>query len=162
MNVSNQNSSDVSNSGAHPDAIEEHGRRVVAASKLDGDTIYSADGKDVGKMKEIMLDMHSGRIAYVVLSSGGFLGMGDKLLAIPWHVLTLDSKQKCFKLSISSEKIKNAPDFDKDSWPSMADHAWATSVREYYGIEPGGERDIAAGGYSLPGTSSTMDADRNL
>ncbi|HEX7647094.1 MAG TPA: PRC-barrel domain-containing protein, partial [Noviherbaspirillum sp.] len=106
MNPSNPNPPVASTSGAHPDAAQVHGHRVIAASKLDGDTVYSADDKDVGKVKEIMLDMHSGRIAYVVLSSGGFLGMGDKLLAIPWHVLTLDAEQKCFKLSISSEKIK--------------------------------------------------------
>ena len=162
MNISKQSPSVASTLGTHPDTVEAHGRRVIAASKLDGDTIYSADDKDVGKVKEIMLDLHSGRIAYVVLSSGGFLGMGDKLLAIPWHVLTLDAKQKCFKLSISSEKIKDAPGFDKDSWPSMADHAWAASVREYYGIESSGERDIAGGGYSLPGTSSTTDANQNL
>lgn len=112
------------------------GPNVMAASTLDGNKVLSTDGDDVGKIKDIMLDVRSGRIAYVVLSSGGFLGIGDKPLAIPWSALTLDTGRKCFVLSISSERVKNAPGFDKEHWPSMADQTWATSVHQYYGIEP--------------------------
>lgn len=112
------------------------GPDVMAASTLDGDKILSTDGKEVGKVKEIMLDVQAGRIAYVVMSCGGFLGIGDKLLAIPWNALTLDTTRKCFLLSLSSERIKNAPGFDKQHWPSMADATWATSVHQYYGREP--------------------------
>ena len=109
------------------------GPDVMAAATLDGNKVLSSDGDDVGKVKDIMLDVRSGRIAYAVLSSGGFLGIGDKLLAIPWHALTLDTERKCFQLAMSSERIKNAPGVDKDHWPSMADQTWATSVHQYYG-----------------------------
>jgi sporulation protein YlmC with PRC-barrel domain len=112
------------------------GPEVMAASTLEGDRILSTDGEEVGKVKEIMLDVQGGRIAYVVMSSGGFLGIGDKLLAIPWNALTLDTTRKCFLLSLSSERVKNAPGFDKDRWPSMADRTWATSLHQYYGREP--------------------------
>jgi hypothetical protein len=108
----------------------------MAASTLDGDKILSTDGDEVGKVKDIMLDVQGGRIAYVVMSSGGFLGIGDKLMAIPWSALTLDTTRKCFLLSVSSERIKNAPGFDKQHWPSMADTTWATSIHQYYGREP--------------------------
>ncbi|WP_206956980.1 PRC-barrel domain-containing protein [Trinickia acidisoli] len=112
------------------------GPDVMAASTLDGDRILSTDGEEVGKVKEIMLDVQAGRIAYVVMSSGGFLGIGDKLLAIPWNALTLDTTRKCFLLSLCAEQIKNAPGFDKQHWPSMADATWATSVHQYYGRAP--------------------------
>jgi sporulation protein YlmC with PRC-barrel domain len=112
------------------------GPDVMAAATLDGNKVLSSDGKDIGKIKDIMLDVGSGRIAYAVLSSGGFLGIGDKLLAIPWRALTLDTQQKCFVLAMTSERVKNAPGFDKDHWPSMADLTWATSVHQYYGSEP--------------------------
>ena len=112
------------------------GPDVMAASTLDGDKILSTDGEEVGKVKEIMLDVQTGRIAYVVMSSGGFLGIGDKLMAIPWSALTLDTTRKCFLLSLSSERVKNAPGFDKDHWPTMADRTWATSLHQYYGREP--------------------------
>jgi sporulation protein YlmC with PRC-barrel domain len=122
--------------GAGDETPAGPGPDVMAASTLDGDKILSTDGEEVGKVKDIMLDMQSGRIAYVVMSSGGFLGIGDKLLAIPWSALTLDTDRKCFLLSLSSERIKNAPGFDKQHWPSMADATWATSVHQFYGREP--------------------------
>jgi sporulation protein YlmC with PRC-barrel domain len=112
------------------------GPEVMAASTLDGDKILCIEGEEVGKVKEIMLDVQSGMVAYVVMSSGGFLGIGDKLLAIPWSALTLDTDRKCFLLDMPAERVKSAPGFDKDHWPLMADPAWATSLHEYYGREP--------------------------
>lgn len=112
------------------------GPDVMAASTLDGDKVYTTDGDDVGKIKEIMLDVRTGRVAYAVLSSGGLLGIGDKLLAIPWSALTLDTDRKCFLVAVSSERIKNAPGFDKSHWPTMADPNWAASLHQYYGSAP--------------------------
>lgn len=112
------------------------GPDVMAASTLDSDRVLSSDGAEVGKVKEIMLDVESGRIAYMVMSSGGFLGVGDKLLAVPWNALTLDTDRKCFVVALNSERVKNAPGFDKGHWPSMADRTWASSVHQYYGREP--------------------------
>ncbi|MGN6579718.1 MAG: PRC-barrel domain-containing protein [Bordetella sp.] len=152
-------SSDQQPTQKNLDAVEIPGHRVLAASKLDGETVYSADGDDVGKIKEVMLDMNSGRIAYVVLSSGGFLGMGDKLLAIPWRAFAIDPERKTLQLSISSEKIKNAPGFDKDSWPSMTNRAWANSVHEYYGTESNMKRNITSGGDNLPGAATSTDTE---
>lgn len=102
---------------------EGPGPYVMAASTLEGDKVMCSDGEEVGKIKEIMLDVYTGRIAYAVMSVGGFLGIGDKLLAIPWNALTLDTDRKCFQLSVSSDTVKNAPGFDKDHWPAMADVA---------------------------------------
>jgi sporulation protein YlmC with PRC-barrel domain len=122
--------------GSDRDASARPGPEVMAAATLDGDRVLSTDGNDVGKVKDIMLDVRAGRIAYAVLSTGGFLGIGDKLLAIPWSALTLDADRKCFLLDMSAERVKNAPGFDKDHWPSMADATWASSVHQYYGREP--------------------------
>ncbi|HEY2000293.1 PRC-barrel domain-containing protein [Paraburkholderia sp.] len=134
------------------------GPDVMAASTLDGDKVLSDDGTDIGKIKDIMLDVRSGRIAYAVLSSGGFLGIGDKLLAVPWHALTLDTERKCFLLAMSTERVKNAPGFDKNHWPSMADQTWATSVHQYYGSEPYWGRDDVGAGDIPPGSSDAPEA----
>lgn len=109
------------------------GPYVMAASTLDGDRVFSSDNQEIGKIKEIMLEVASGRIVYAVMSSGGFLGIGDKLLALPWSALTLDTTHKCFVLNVAAERVKNAPGFDKDHWPAMADLEWGTAVHEYYG-----------------------------
>jgi sporulation protein YlmC with PRC-barrel domain len=112
------------------------GPEVMAASTLEGDKILCIEDEEVGKVKEIMLDVERGTIAYVVMKSGGFLGIGDKLMAIPWNALALDTDRKCLLLAMPADRVKNAPGFDKDHWPSMADTTWATSLHQYYGIEP--------------------------
>ena len=71
-----------------------------------------------------------------VLSFGGFLGMGAKYFAIPWSALTLDTAEKRFILGVSKDRLENAPGFDKDHWPSMADRTWATQIHEYYNLTP--------------------------
>ncbi|NYH15083.1 PRC-barrel domain-containing protein [Paraburkholderia bryophila] len=109
---------------------------VMAASTLDGNKVISSDGEHVGKISAIMLDVRGGRIAYAVLSSGGFLGMGDTLHAIPWSALTLDTDDKCFVLDPPAERFKSAPGFDKDHWPSMADMQWGATVHAYYNRPP--------------------------
>nr|WKF60796.1 hypothetical protein HUO10_005318 [Paraburkholderia busanensis] len=112
------------------------GPDVMAAATLDGTKVVSSDGEDIGKISDIMLDVRSGRVAYAVLSEGGFLGMGSTLHAIPWNALTLDTEQKCFHVSIAAQQIKNDPGFDKDHWPSMADATWGTTVHQYYNRDP--------------------------
>src|SRR6516164_4549763 len=111
-------------------------RRVMRASRLKGDAVVNAAGEDLGKIDDIMIDTPTGRVAYAVLSFGGFLGMGDKLFAIPWDQLTVDEGRKCFVLNINRQTLENAPGFDKDNWPDMADRNWSTQVYSYYGSRP--------------------------
>jgi hypothetical protein len=109
------------------------GPEIMGASTLDGNNVVNLADEDLGKVKEIMIDVPSGRVAYAVLSSGGFLGLGDRLFAIPWSALTLDVNRKCFVLDVDAERLKSAPGFDKDHWPTMADPTWANEVHAYYG-----------------------------
>ncbi|TCG04703.1 photosystem reaction center subunit H [Paraburkholderia steynii] len=138
MNLTNQSAIEdgAQITGGSADPAGGPGPEVMAAAALDGNTVLSADGNDVGKIKEIMLDVRTGHVAYAVLTSGGFLGIGGKLLAIPWGMLSLDTSCKRFVLSASSEQIRNAPGFDKDNWPAMADPNWAATVHAYYGSKP--------------------------
>jgi sporulation protein YlmC with PRC-barrel domain len=112
---------------------EGPGPDIMAADTLEGDSVVNTLGEDLGKIKDIMIDVNSGRVAYAVLSSGGLLGIGDKLFAIPWSAMVLDANRKCFVLDVSKDRLDKAPGFDKDHWPSMADLNWATQVHAYYG-----------------------------
>ena len=112
------------------------GPDVMGATTLAGDSVRNIAGEDLGKVEDIMLDVRRGRIAYAVLSFGGFLGVGSKLFAIPWSALTLDTVDECFILDVPKERLKNAPGFDKDHWPSMADARWQNDINEYYGARP--------------------------
>ena len=109
------------------------GPEVMASSTLEGDEVMNTVGVSLGKIKEIMVDVPRGRVAYAVLASGGVLGIGEKLFAIPWGALVLDTGRKCFVLDVDAERLKAAPGFDKDNWPSMADPEWAREVHDYYG-----------------------------
>ena len=112
------------------------GPRVMGASTLTGDDVVNRQGEKLGTVEEIMLDVPTGRIAYAVLSSGGFLGMGDKLFAIPWGSLTLDPENHCFVLDVAKERLEQAPGFDKERWPSMADESWARELHTFYRVRP--------------------------
>lgn len=107
-------------------------RRFMSAGSLIGDKVYNAQGEHLGKIEEIMLDTVDGKVGYAVLSFGGFLGVGDKLFAIPWAQLSLDEANKCFILNIDKERLQAAPGFDKDNWPDMADPTWSNRIRDYY------------------------------
>lgn len=112
------------------------GPYVMAADTLEGDQVLNLRNESLGKIRDIMIDVPSGRVAYAVLSVGGLMGLGDKLFAIPWAALTLDADRRCFLLDIDKERLKQAPGFDKDDWPSMEDIAWAAAVYEYYDVPP--------------------------
>ena len=112
------------------------GPALMGADTLMGNDVYNHKDEDLGDIKEIMLDMRSGKVAYAVLSFGGFLGMGEKLFAVPWNALTLDTVNKRFILNVEKDRLNDAPGFDKDAWPDMADPTWATGVHSYYGTKP--------------------------
>lgn len=112
------------------------GPEVMSAETLIGDSVVNVAGEDLGDIKAIMLDVTSGRIGYAVLSFGGVFGIGSKLFAIPWSALTLDADEKRFILDAPKERLENAPGFDKDHWPSMADPSWAKELHAYYNVRP--------------------------
>lgn len=109
---------------------------LFGARSFLGDEIYNQREDRLGILKEFMLDLHSGRIRYAVMSSGGFLGVGEKLFAIPWRALTLDAENACFVLDIAEERLMNSPGFDKRHWPDMSDAAWVQDIDTFYGIPP--------------------------
>lgn len=119
---------------AHGDSAGP-GPRLMGADTLIGNDVYNRADEDLGDIKEIMLDVATGQISYAVLSFGSFLGMGEKLFAVPWSALTLDTINKRFILDIDKNRLENAPGFDKNDWPDMADETWAKNVHSYYGSQ---------------------------
>jgi len=110
--------------------------RVLSASSICSDHVRNAAGEDLGKMEELMIDLDSGRITYAVLSFGGFLKMGNKLFAVPWEALRADTVNKQFILDVPRSVLENAPGFDKDKWPNMADPTFGSAVYRHYGYKP--------------------------
>lgn len=121
------------NFGMYANKSNGPGPALMGADTLIGNDVYNRDGEDLGDIKEFMVDMATGRIAYAVLSFGGLLGLGDKLFAVPWAALALDTVNKRFSLNVPKGALKDAPGFDKANWPSMSDKTWASGVHKFYG-----------------------------
>jgi len=135
-----------SSSGSGP------GPALMGADTLIGDSVVNGQEEDLGDIKEIMLDMRNGQVAYAVLAFGGFLGMGEKLFAVPWQALHLDTANKRFVLNVDKDRLSNAPGFDPDAWPDMSEAGWANQIHSFYGT------DQNAGGVGQawhPGMTST-------
>jgi len=128
MNHENNGSMPMHGNAQHA----HHGSALLSATSIVGDDVCNLKHDELGKIEDIMLDLQSGEIRYAVLSSGGFLGLGDRLFAIPWKALKQDGENKRFTLDIDTERLKKAPGFDKDNWPNMADSTWSSSVDSYY------------------------------
>lgn len=124
-------------SGLDADDDSGPGPELMGANTLLGNDVYNRAGEDLGDITEFMIDMASGKVAYAVLSYGGVLGMGDKLFAVPWAALALDTANKRFTLDVVKDDLKDAPGFDKDRWPSMSDQAWVSGVHKFYGTHAG-------------------------
>jgi len=132
-----------------PVISQKQHRRVLSAATLANDRVRNSAGEDLGRIEEIMIDIPSGCIAYVVLSFGGFLGMGDKLFAVPWGSLRLDEDAHEFILDENRETLESAPGFDKDHWPDFADSTFGTTIHHHYGRTPYWEHDVTdAGDYT--------------
>ena len=112
------------------------GPALMGAETLIGDSVVNTAEEDLGEIKEIMLDMQTGQVAYAVLGFGGFLGLGEKLFAVPWQALHLDTVNKRMVLNVEKERLKTAPGFDKDAWPDMSDVSWAGGIHSFYGTDP--------------------------
>jgi len=106
---------------------------ILSSSSLTGDKVVNLEGEDLGTVTDFMIDTDNGRVVYAVLSFGGFLGMGDKLFAIPLESLRLDTENKRFMLDITKERLENAPGFDKDNWPRSTDRSYVDEVYSYHG-----------------------------
>ena len=112
--------------------------QVLPATTMIGSKVVNPAGEQLGNLKELVIDLDEGRIAYAVLSFGGIMGMGDKLFAIPWEALVLNAKERTFILDVEKEVLKEAPGFDKDRWPDDAQYeaGWLLDIYEYYGYSP--------------------------
>lgn len=107
----------------------------LRANDLIGKTVKNEEGKDIGSIKDIVVDSRQGRVAYAVLQFGGFLGLGEKQFAIPFGALREDAARQNLILNVKKEKLEAARGFESDKWPDMADETWARDTHKHYGYD---------------------------
>lgn len=107
-------------------------RKTISAGTLIGDKVVNGTGEKLGKVEELMIDIENGGVAYAVLSFGGFLGMGDKLFAMPWNKVTVDETNHQLVVDVPKERLEKAPGFDKDHWPDFSNLDQRATIDRYY------------------------------
>ncbi|HWG97262.1 MAG TPA: small metal-binding protein SmbP [Nitrospira sp.] len=117
---------------------------VTKATNLIGKQVTNLEGKNLGEIKDLVINWRSGGyIEYAVLSFGGFLGLGDKYFAVPWEVMVLSRDKEQFILNVKEERLKNAPGFDKNNWPDMSRPEWAMVVYQFYDLLPNSSKAVS-------------------
>jgi sporulation protein YlmC with PRC-barrel domain len=116
--------------------LKELDMSVLSAGTMQGTSIKNPSGEGLGDIKDLMIDLTSGRVAYAVVEFGGLLGIGSKLFAVPMKALQQDAINKCFILNASKASLEHASGFDKDHWPDFADRGWQESVHKHYDTSP--------------------------
>jgi sporulation protein YlmC with PRC-barrel domain len=112
------------------------GMCLMGADTLIGEEVRNKEDQSLGEIKEIMLDMRTGHVGYVVMGMGGWMGFGDRLYAVPWKALQHDVANHRFILDMSRDKLQSAPSFSQEQWPDMADASWVREIHSVYGAEP--------------------------
>jgi sporulation protein YlmC with PRC-barrel domain len=112
---------------------DTHGR-LIAASQVNGTTVYNPSGEKLGTIYDVMLDKRSGKAEYAIMSFGGFLGIGDSYHPLPWQALTYDPAQGGYVVNIDRTRLEGAPHYTADQRNSMWDDPmYGRRVNDYYG-----------------------------
>lgn len=121
------------------DARNAH-HNIVSTEKVIGVKVKNLSGETLGDIKELVLDKKSGHTCYAVLGVGGFLGMGEKSIAVPWKAIKYDPNKDCFTLNADKDKLKNAESLEQN-YSGWDDERWGSNVHRYYDTRPYWETD---------------------
>lgn len=110
--------------------------RLISADKVKGTVVYNSSGDKLGTVEDVMIDKVSGKVAYAVMSFGGFLGIGEKYHPLPWSTLEYDTKQEGYRVPLSTEVLEKGPTYGVDEKIDLNDRRWGEQVHRYYNVDP--------------------------
>jgi len=109
---------------------------LIGSDKVEGTPVYRPSGERVGQIERVMIDKMSGKVAYAVMSFGGFMGIGEDYYPLPWSLLTFDQKVGGYVIDITQEQLKGAPKYSKHETWDWSDHERGKKIYNYYGEPP--------------------------
>jgi hypothetical protein len=107
--------------------------RLIAASQVNGTSVYNRAGEKLGSIYDVMLDKRTGKTEYAIMSFGGFLGIGDTYHPLPWTALTYDTAQGGYVVDIDRQRLEGAPSYRANEMGLWDDPAYGRRVSDYYG-----------------------------
>jgi hypothetical protein len=124
---------DYANTRSDNVATDETGS-LIAASKVEGTSVYNREGESLGSVYDLMIGKRSGEVAYAVMSFGGFLGMGQTYHPLPWNMLEYDERQGGYVVDLDKERLQNAPHYGANETPDWSDAQYGRQIDDYYSV----------------------------
>jgi hypothetical protein len=109
---------------------------LISGDKVSGTKVYNTAGESIGEIRDLMIDKTSGKVAYAVMSFGGFLGMGEKYHPLPWALLKYDTSREGYVVNLSKTQLEGGPAYDRDSDPEWGNRVYETKLHTYYATDP--------------------------
>jgi sporulation protein YlmC with PRC-barrel domain len=107
---------------------------LIASDKVEGTPVYRSSGDRVGQIERVMIDKISGKVAYAVMSFGGFMRIGEDYYPLPWSLLTYNTKLGGYEVNVSEQQLKGAPKYSRhESW-DWSDRSRDKLISDYYGV----------------------------
>jgi hypothetical protein len=105
---------------------------LIGSDKVEGTSVYGADDRKIGSVQRVMIDKISGKVAYAVISFGGFLGMGEDYFPMPWPNLKYDTHLNGYRVAVTEDQLKNAPKYNRNTDWDWSDRQRDRTVYDYY------------------------------
>lgn|SRR5664279_3609550 len=122
----------VDNSSTQDDVAKSETVSLIAASKVNGTRVFGPEGESYGTIYDVMIDKRSGKVAYAVMSFGGFLGIGENYHPLPWEILHYDEGIGGYIVNVATERLKEGPAYDVSETPSWS-NGYGSEIDDYYG-----------------------------
>jgi hypothetical protein len=109
---------------------------LIGSDKVEGTAVYRSSGDKIGTIERIMIDKVSGKVAYAVMSFGGFMGIGEDYYPLPWSLLTYNPKLEGYEVNIGEQQLKGAPKYSQHETWDWTDRARSNAINDYYNVPP--------------------------
>jgi PRC-barrel domain len=105
---------------------------LIGSDKVEGTAVYRSNGEKIGQIERLMIDKITGKVAYAVMSFGGFLGLGEDYYPVPWSLLTYNERLGGYDVDISQEQLKAAPKYGRNAAWDWSDRSRGQQLADYY------------------------------
>jgi sporulation protein YlmC with PRC-barrel domain len=109
---------------------------LIASDKVEGTPVRRSDGEKIGTIERVMIDKRSGKVAYAVMSFGGFMGLGEEYYTLPWGVLKYNVALDAYELNLTEDQLRGAPRRTAEGRDASFDRDWEEHVHRYYNATP--------------------------
>jgi PRC-barrel domain len=117
------------------EAAQETGN-LIASEKVEGTNVYNAAGDNLGAIHDLMIDKATGKVAYALMSFGGFLGIGNQYHPLPWSFLKNDTNVAGYVVNLDKRQLEGGPAYDVGAEPAWGDRSYEGNIHDYFGVGP--------------------------